>query len=62
MKPDFADKICPTSCQEVHFAVFPVEGAKPNAYFCQRYKKQLKKRKYKNHYRVYKCTECQYEI
>lgn len=62
MKPDFEDKICPPGCRFKHFSIFPVEGAQKDRFFCTLYQKQLRKRFIKGHDRVYKCTECQYEL
>ena len=62
MKPDFENKICPQRCRFKHFRIFPVEGAPKDRFFCTQYKKQLKKRHVRGHDRVYKCTECQYEL
>ncbi len=62
MKPDFEDKTCPPGCRFKHFRIFPVEEAKKDRFFCTRYKKLLKKRYVRGHDRVYKCTECQYEL
>lgn len=62
MKPNFNDKYCTGQCPYRYFVILSESSFKPESYVCKRYKQPLKKRLVKGRYRVYKCTECTYEL
>jgi len=62
MKPDFKEKTCPADCPYRHFTVFEIRGAEEGRYFCTQYHMTLRKRLVNGKYRVYKTTDCIYEV